>query len=437
MAWLSWQFLDPALAPKGDGAYYLGLGIMSRSEGFFRFAGNVRTYGYPAFFHLLTYAPGSGFGTEGVFRHMAAWAGGLQLLGYGAAVVWLASLIRPRDRTLAFATMAGLLLNPVAIVYAGVPMTEGPSLIASVLLVALLLKAGGAERSLLWLGIGAAVAAFAVMIRPANVALLAAWTVAALFVASTLRRMIAYSLVAAAITAAVWAPQIAYNVSHHGAASPLPMCPLADLQTGLGILNVKYATFFKDGGLQSIWYRNPFFVGEIERGAVRSWYLNHPLAGAATLAAHVFNLFDFNDLAVYPRSPLEWYGPALSFASFAAAGLAAWRAIQYGQNFVRFRKVEPTVLFVTLAWAGTVTIGAQAIVETRFGVPLAAVTGVLVADWLLRARWPSARAPLAFATAAGIVGAAISSQMAKLASPDRPYYSDMERVILSLPRGCA
>src|SRR5262245_21313469 len=113
--WLSLQYLDPALAPKGDGGTYIVLGQTFRVNGFLSAFGTVRSYGYPSLLYLLTFAPGAAPGSPGAIRLLALYAGALQLAAYGLTVVWLASLVRSRSPRLALAVLAGLILNPMAL----------------------------------------------------------------------------------------------------------------------------------------------------------------------------------------------------------------------------------------------------------------------------------------------------------------------------------
>jgi hypothetical protein len=430
-AWLLWHYLDPALAPKGDQRGYIWFAVVFREHGFLSPAlGTVRTYAYPAFLYLITYLPGVVIDQAySFFRTIALWSGALQVAIYGAVVVWLSRLVR--SPVLARAVLLGLLFNPFALLYVTAPMTDGPSLIASVLLVVILLKASEAPRPFAWLVGGAALAALAVMIRPANVALLAAWTLAALY-ASGRRLAVTYVLAAVAITAALWAPQVAYNAIHYGVASALPLCPGGAIQTGLGILNVKYSSLSVGSEAHSLWYPNPFFSGTIPKGFFM-WYLSHPGAGIATLATKAVNLFDVDQLAIYLTHPRAWYSPAASFVSFAALALAADRATTYAAIAVRTRTLDPAALFVILAWGLTLATGLLVMVETRFGLQLIAINGVLAADWFLRARWRAARWPLGLAVLCGVAGALVSYKIAALATLDRPYPQGFEQILTQLP----
>ena len=431
-AWILWQYLDPALAPKGDQRGYIWYGVVFREHGFLSRFGNVRTYAYPAFLYLVTYLPGVVIDSaHSFFRTIALWSTSLQAAGYGAAVVWLSDVIRSRSPMLAWAVLLGLLFNPFAVLYVTAPMADGPTLIAAVLLVAILLKANDAPRPLAWLITGAALAGLSVMIRPANVALLTAWTLAALYVSGR-RQALVYGLAAVAITAAVWAPQVMHNAMHYGVASALPLCPIGRIQIGLGILTVKYSSLFHGGEVHSLWYPNPFFHGDVPKGSIL-WYFINPGAGLATLATKAVNLFDVDQLAIYVTRPHAWYSPVASFVSFAALALAANRAASYGTMAFRTRTVDPTALFLVLAWGGALVTGLLVTVETRFGLLLIATNGVLATDWVLRARWPAARWQLMLAAIAGITGALISYKTAGLATLDRPYLKGFEQVLTQLP----
>jgi hypothetical protein len=394
----------PSVVRGADAWGYQFYAFRFRQYGIFHDFGTIRTYGYPLFLYVLTYV--SGF--DG--NRLSLVAGTVQFGLFLAATVWLASQVSHISRRLGLAILIGLLLNPLLVSLVTDALTEGLSVFLYVLLVALAFKFDGAKSGRTGiLALGAMVAAATLMVRPANLAVVLAWHLA---VAATIARhkvrtergALAAAAVSSLIAAAafVWGPQVTYNLISHGKASFLPVCELGGFQSAYSIIAWKYDTLVA-GDAAGPWnYLNPLFRGHLNASSGWRWYLDHPIAGAATLAAHIFNAFSVTNLFTYIRDLNPPYSVLLRavYWSLTVIGLlGVWR---YARSVTRggARYVEPTsglaVTFLALSLLLVTALNSISAVEVRFNVLPIGILSVVTIDRLLAYRsqavqfsWPT------------------------------------------------
>lgn len=409
-----------------DASAYVDLALGMRARGLFGLFGQLdpaRTYGYVWFLYFCSLLFGTG-------REVLVWGAGiLQAVIYAAAVLSLAATIERHSQTLARATRIGLLLNPILIALVMDTMSESLTLIVAVLLLAVLLRVAVtpafAEKRP-WLVGGAAVASFALMIRPANLSLLAAWNMAVLLILfdaaakSTWRNLRIYAVIVVVASALVWAPQLIISARQFGHASIYP-ASLGDFQITMGLKLVKYATKVSaDHVAAGLPYPNPWLT---ELPAVPSWrwYFSEPVKGMLTAASHVFNALNYDHPFVYiydaslpwsiPLAFICWVIYALATID-AAVGLARWRDLH-----AAVPEFAPGVLFLATMTAATLATVSVSAVESRFSTLIFAMAGVLACHCALRINSLSGPQRTRIAIAAvfvGIIGVLVSEWMKSL-----------------------
>jgi hypothetical protein len=305
------------------------------------------------------------------------WLFEVQLALYLAAALYFrAGMVRiaPSAARIVFAAVA---LNAIALSYTPESLTESLSLtliivVAGAWLRVLASATAPPPRALV---AGMLAAAFAMMVRPANVFVLAAWLVAVLAVAVAHRwtwRATAFAAIASiACVAIAFAPQIAINLRFYDQATPLPAASLGHNQQIWGIANLKYGTAMPPVPLPSVFYVNPFAQARpVDEARPLRWYRDNPGAGAATLALHAFNMVDQDLLFSYSRDLDPWYRiplGVLTHGCVALALLGLWRWSRYAARDSSGRvAVVALVAFVGFHLAVHVFTA----VEMRFGLPL-------------------------------------------------------------------
>jgi len=391
----------PSFAQSTDTGAFVAYALKFRAEGFLADFGNIRPYGYPLFLSLFAVP----FETDPQVLLLSA--GIVQATLYGCAAWWLAALVRRDSPTLSYSILVGLLLNPylVSIVVDGV--SDSLSLSLHIGAAAVLLKSVRTPPvgSAAWLAVGAALANFSLMVRPSNFVFVVAWVLAAsiacMWRRDTTRARLSlfaiHGLSWAVLAIVLWRPQYRYNLQHLGQGSIFPGCPIGELQLAYGILNLKYETLIRADSAVPLFYPNPWFVGPLPAN-LWSWYLEHPVAGAATIFGHLFAAFNIDHLFVYlhERSRsfaliplLGWivnFGGAAICANWLREGLQrfAWRADWF-----------PVAVFVAIAIGATVAINALAAVETRVNLLPLALLSVAAAYGCFKLRAASRRTSIA------------------------------------------
>jgi hypothetical protein len=405
-------YLYPSQVHADASAYVdLALGMRARGLfGLFSALDPARTYGYVWFLYFCSLLFGTG-------REALVWGAGiLQAALYAAAVLSLAATIAHRSRPLAHATRIGLLFNPILMALVMDTMSESLTLIVAIVLLTVLLRCATAPtfaRKRPWLIGGAAIASFALMIRPANLSLLAAWNVAVLPILfdatakSTWRNLRSYAVIVVAVSALVWAPQLVISARQFGHASIYP-ASLGDFQITMGLKLVKYATKVgADHVAAGLPYPNPWLT-ELPATPSWRWYFSDPVKGALTAASHVFNALNYDHPFVYiydaslpwsiPLAFICWMIYALAVAD-AAIGLGRWRDLRFAVP-----EFAPGALFLTTMTAATLATVSISAVESRFSTLIFAIAGVLACHCALRINGLSGPQRSRIAVAAVVVG---------------------------------
>lgn len=366
----------PSLA---DSWSYRFFAFRFRMHGVLHDFGTIRTYGYILFLYVLTFVSGWSH------QHLAVVAGIVQWLLHAGAALYLASGLRRFGPSVALGALIGLLLLPPGLALVTDVLTEGLSLPIAVALAALAVHTAGCYRpgrTEATIVLGALLAAAALMVRPANLPLVAGWHVgvlAALLVSpawSRVRLRLAATAVAAFAGAAliVWGPQTLYAAKATGEWTFMPTCRLGSFQIAYGITVWKYDTIVGAVGAAPWNTVNPFFVGPLAFGEEWKWYLSNPVRGAATLAGHLLMSFNARTPFTYIydlRPPYAWPHRALVFAILI---FGLWRAFDLlgRARVAELRRWALPLAFVLVAFAGASAVNAISAVEVRFAaVPLA------------------------------------------------------------------
>ena len=405
-----------------DAAEYLAIAAdMARSGvlGDFRNS-RIRTYGYPLF--LLAQR-------EFAETLRLPWAYVVfvaQIALHLGAAAMLRHAIAPHSTRVARIALVAVAANPLALVYTAETLTESLSLSLLVLAAAAYVAAWRAGPTrLAAIALGSLALGAAVVVRPANVFALPAWGVAlgalALWQRPRAVPLAAGTIVALAFAALPMLPQLANNVRHHGAWTPLVANPLARDQQAWGIAYLKYATALPPVPSASVVYLSPFAQGRpVDPERPLEWYARYPPAGAATVALHAFGMLDPDLVFTYARDLDPWYRRP---AGVLAHGVIALALV----GFVLLagcarRDVRARVVVAALAGVAACHLGLHAVtaVEMRFGLPLLTLAGPLAA-WTLASGWPRWRAPGRFAlvafVAVWIAGSLALSDWVRAQSP--------------------
>ncbi len=388
-------FRQSAYPSAGDSWYYMFYAFRFRNQGVLHDFGTVRTYGYPLLLTPLTYLAGYSHHRLHVIASVT------QSAFYCASVWWLASRLRSDGGGWSLAVMAALLLNPAALVLVTDTLTDGASLTLVVILAALALepKQGFEPRSItLRIFAGAIIAAFALMVRPANLPILIAWhlaLVAAIALVPQWRghrlRLLLTAVIAFVVAAAVvWTPQAIYADRLYGEFSILPTCRLAEYQAAMGVLDWKYDTVMTPTGAVGWHYLNPLFSGTLPLGNPLLWYGLHPIAGLATLVAHLFMGFAASSPFVYIYDLQPGYGPLFRAINWGLIIAGCIRSSHYLRMISRSgalrRALAPRVHilgFVVLGCLGTLAVNSISAMETRFNIFPLSLLYVLAAEYLI------------------------------------------------------
>jgi hypothetical protein len=393
--YLSWH---PSLASSTDVEAYVDYAARLRQSGFSADFGNIRTYGYPAFLAVVSYLIPAGT------LSLVTAVGLLQAVLYGCAGFWTAWQLAHRERAFALIVLCGLLLNPYLVSVVVAPVSDAPSLIASVTLAGLLLRLQSIGRLahrreqvafLIYFEIGAAIACYALMIRPANMLLVAAWLAAAGWWWMSIKgegrpkKIIAAAaiIIAMLLAIAVWSPQYLYNVRWYGETSIFPACPIGRLQLTFGLVSLKYETLIAHGAASALYYPNPWFDGNFPAGPYWTWYLLHPVDGILTIFFHLFSAFTVDHLFVYryQHGLNTLVVPVLGWIITASAVLTI-AAVAHGEHWKMLRhRNAPLLIYAVVIAAGSILFCMAAAVETRMALFWLAVTSILGLSGILEA----------------------------------------------------
>ena len=362
-AFLVHEWLYPS---SWDAGQYAQMGREIAANGLFHpFQGSdLRTYGYPLFLSVVQ----RGANGSGVPFTVVLFA--VQFALYAAACLLLrAALIRmspPAARIAFCATIA----NAYVLIYLPQSLTESLSATLVVTVAACWLRTYGDRASFAPLAAGTLAAGFAVMIRPGNLFVAAAWVFGLLLIAMCRRPAPATLVASTALVAAALAlpaiPQLVNNMAFHGKRTPLVVQDLGRMQAVWGIRDIKYATGMPPVPEAAIHYVNPLWrETPIDERTPWRWYVDNGWRGPATLALHTFNLTDQDLFFTYSRDLDPWYRLPLGIVNHAvvALGLAGlWLLVRSARGEAR----DALGVLVVLIAANVATYVTTA-VEMRFG----------------------------------------------------------------------
>ena len=372
-----------------DATSYLDIAYAIWSEGLFSkfHLSQLRTYGYP----LLLRSVGEIAYALGVSWTFVAFEA--QLAAHVAAAIFLRTRLATIDAALARIATIAVLVHPVALVYVADTLSESVSLTLMVVAAGCCARVLGSPGLRVAAIVGGSFAVgYAIAVRPANLFVLPAWTVA-LFAAAWLhawpRRRLATALVTAAIFVTVpLVPQTINNVLHHDRFTPLVAVDLGRHQQIWGIANLKYATALSPIELPSVFYVNPFAQGRpVDEDRPLAWYAEHPLAGAATLGLHVFGMLDQDLLFTYARDLDPWYRRPLAVVVQGTVAVAAIALAVLVRRRPRSGLRTASLAVLVTFLVSHIGLHATTAVEMRFGLPLLVLAGVLSGLFACRL-WP-------------------------------------------------
>ncbi|HEY1435530.1 MAG TPA: hypothetical protein VGG65_09160, partial [Thermoanaerobaculia bacterium] len=349
-----------------------------RTAGLSGWPTDTRTYGYPLFQALVTGfrdLPAEEFRLAVFLAQLA-----IHLGASGVVARRLARIFdSPRLGMSAYALAA---LNPILLLHTTEPLSDllSAELVLLAVAFAWRLPASAAPRapardtflSFLW-------AAAAVVVRPANVvvvaALGAAWALRALRF-----RDVRFRDAAAAAAGLVppFLPQVFINHHLFGTFNPLIEKNLYRLQAGWGMAALKYATLVMPDRSPFLVYTNPLYRGDPSPG---TFLRNHPLGYLGTLLLHGFGMLDHDLPFTYVTDLAPWYRWPLALANFlllflAFAGLALGAA-----RILRRRGIDEAGFVVASTAAVAAAYAALYLpveVESRFGLALEALAMPLI-----------------------------------------------------------
>jgi len=383
----------PSVIYDSWGYYYLA-GIL-RTAGLSGWPTDTRTYGYPLFLALVT-----GFRDLPAeeYRLVVFFA---QLAAHLAASAFVARRLArifgsPRLGLAAYALAA---LNPILLLHATEPLSDLLSAVLILLAVALSWRVPGVAaesapaRDAFF---SFFCAAAAVVVRPANIVVVAA------LVAVWLLRAVRFRDVgprqgAAALAGLIppFLPQVFINHHMFGTFNPLIEKNLYRLQVGWGMAALKYGTLVMPDRSPFLVYTNPLYRGD---ASPAQFLRHHPFGYAATLFLHGFGMLDHDLPFTYVTDLAPWYRWPLALTNFlllflALAGLAAGIA-----RAARRRDMDEEGFVVASVAAVACAYAALYLpveVESRFGLPLQALAMPLIIAGIAVVAGPGRRRSLA------------------------------------------
>jgi len=353
-----------------DATQYVDIARDIADRGMFRqFTGaHVRTYGYPLVLSVVLRA------ADATSVSFVVLLFAFQFLAYFAAALFLRRMLVPASPAAARIAFCGLLVNYYVLIYAPQSLSESFSITLLVFAAGAWVALWDSGLALLPLVAGSLVAGFALMVRPANLFVVAAWLVGVAIAYRRHRptppRAVLLAMIVFAAIALPAAPQIVNNVVHFGKASPLVASDIGLLQQTFGVQNLKYATAMPPVPHPGVFYNNPMFPGTAMNDASPwTWYFNYPLRGAATLVLHAFNLTDQDLLFTYSRDLHPWYRLPLGIVNHGVValglvGLALMARNALGATQPRTREVFAVLLALL---AANLAVYGWTAVEMRFG----------------------------------------------------------------------
>lgn len=364
---------------RGDAQGYYELALQMVREGPLSFASPVRTYGYPAFLALLIPIVGAdpetvriaGFVVQLTLFVVAAWIGSQRLaraLGSPKRAPWL---------------YAVTVCCPFVLIHAGQMLTDVLSATLVYLAVVLSLPdgppqagegPGRARRTILPGMLAMLFGGLAVVVRPANLALLPV-LVGAWLVRTARGREIPWRAwpVLLAMLALPFVPQMVFNVRAYGVPHPLLTTDLYAANTAIGMRTAKYATISITGIPARLYYTNPF--GPTESLTLFGFLRENPLGFVATMALHAFALIDQDFPFTYITDLTPWYRWPLAVPNYlyvlgGIVGLLVGLRRPPGAGAAHRARARFTFGLLAAAAGMMLAIYLPSAVECRFALPL-------------------------------------------------------------------
>jgi len=397
-------------------------------------ASDVRTYGYPLFVAVCNaFHPGDP-------RTVRAVVFAVQLALYLGACAFGGRVLGGAFGSARFGrrVYAAGALNPFLLVRTTECLSDLLSAVLVYVAVLLAVPRGDPPEESRAVGRRAALsfasAAFATVVRPSNLAVLAA--VGVLWVVrGALWRELRPAALAGILAAAVlpFVPQMAVNANAFGKPRPLIVESLYAKQVGWGMSGLKYGGLVIPGEPPQLEYRNPLYRGE---ASPAEFATRRPAAYLATLGLHVFAMFDHDFLFTYPVATRSWYRWPVSILNYAflflvLAGVAVFLRSARGMPRVdpgarRMRRDAFAGFALLLTAAASVALYVPTLVESRFAAPAEILLTPFLVVALEAARRPRTRTTAAAAVAgvlfvagAAALSAWIAAQAPRLAAPAR------------------
>jgi hypothetical protein len=358
--------LHPQLCCDSQGYYDLSQALLS--DGPRALAGNIRTYGYPAFLA----------GISGWVPHPIATVHALAAAAQGGLIGAAALLTRRwaarsgASSAVGLAAGAAVLLNPVLLARGSELLTDLPAAILLWLALLPLISPRDGRDELRRAAASVLAASASTAVRPSNVIFVALLAAIWLFRARTIpsrRPLLAAAIALAALLPL--APQIALNRRYAGTLDPFPMSDHYRGQIAWGMRYLKYGTWVEDGRSPYRVYRNPFFDPAWKVPGV--FFRESPAGFVATLGLHAFAFTDQDTLFTYATRWRPWYRWPVWIVSelgLLVAGVGAFCAVA-GRGPCR----DDAGLREAGVWAAVFcgVIGLfylPTLVESRFATPL-------------------------------------------------------------------
>jgi len=409
-SWTVWETAGILVAVLLAHVYWMtsrGLPVLHDAAGYLRSANDIlrhgvfsqyelsdiRTYAWPWILSLLLRLSQ----TTGISLRFLAFEFELAM-HIGACLALRRMFLEATSPRLTRLVFLSILTNPLVLIYPGYLLTESISFSVTIVFLGtcvFILSAPGRERFAALAAWGSFLLGAAMMIRPGNASLAPVWAFALLAAAARHRpgtRTMAKAAVLTLVCGSIpMAPQFSNNRTYYRAVSPLVANDFTAGARRLGIRCIKYATCYIPGVDAQVFYENPFGTDAPAAPTPGSWYLSHPIAGAATLGLHAFNLLDQDFPFPYTQDLTPRYYPAMALlnllvvsCSLLGIWFAAGAAVRAGLGPVY------VVALITVMMEQLMHIPYA--VETRWGVPslmlLYFFAAWFLADRLRKMGWP-------------------------------------------------
>lgn len=377
---------------------YTGAAKGILQEGFFSkyYGSDLRTYAYPLF--LAVIQGGVRVFSRSIFESRSFIFVAHAILYFLAAFFLRSSMFSLGSAIFARICFSLLCINIFNLIYLSFALTETLSTVVLLVCLGLVSELSASNsltslkrsnRLLIYLGF---FSGFSVMIRPANLFLIAGIVLFVGLFAIRSRDFVGKFLRLFAAILLVWSPQIITNKINYAIWTPLTSFSLAKLQMDGGRQFLKYATSAARGVSPSVPYLNPF---PIEIGSeLRMRKL------ALVSMIKVFALIDQDLMYPLNKSLTPWYrwpGTLLSLFLGGLGGISFvlyWREMVSRRPFWNFKLWSaPEIFFVATSaiCIGSLALYSQTAVEARFGLSALVLLNIISAFYFVFRKSPWTR----------------------------------------------